>query len=123
MNRPVTTRRSTSCGPRGRFLTTAPPAAPTSCSTTAWSLSLKTSRGQLKAQEPFLLTCWRGSPAASTFWRGGISLIPLSGNRRLGTHCVHASLGFSSASRRARSLCNLGTSAHSAETPVWNDSS
>lgn len=36
------TRWSKSCSPRGHSPTTVPPDAPTSCSTSAWSLSLKT---------------------------------------------------------------------------------
>ncbi|ELW72960.1 hypothetical protein TREES_T100000031 [Tupaia chinensis] len=61
MNTAVTegTRWSKSFGPGGDSLTTAPPAALTSCSTTAWTLSLWTFLQQLKAQEPFLLTCFR----------------------------------------------------------------
>lgn len=84
MNPAVTegTRQSKSCGPGGDSLTRVPPAALTSCSTTAWSLSPRTFPRPAESQKPSLLTCSRCN-AAHSGERGQQD--PLSGMEVSGT--------------------------------------
>lgn len=83
------TRWSKSCSPGGDSLTTVPPAAPTSCSTTAWSLSPKTF--PQPAESPGTVPPYLLQMQESTFWRRGIDQASLSGTQRLGTSFMPAS--------------------------------
>lgn len=107
MNTAVTegARWSKSCRPGGDSLTTVPPAAPTSCSTTAWSLSPKTS--PQPAESPGTIPPYLLQMQESAFWRRGSARLPSLGPS-VWEQVSYLPLGFSSVSHTVRSLCNLG---------------